>query len=75
MLQTSHSARVPSTRPMLTPEHAGRCLKAAYDRGAELRDERRILALDPFAAFDSLKRDGVNIQGLARVRGTDLGHD
>jgi len=60
---------------MLMPEHAGRCLKAALDCGAELRDERPILALDPFAAFDGLKRDGVNVHGLAGVRGTDLGHD
>jgi hypothetical protein len=60
---------------MLMPEHAGRCLKSAHDRGSELRDERPILALDPFAAFDGLKRDGVSIQGLAGVRGTGLGHD
>jgi len=40
-----------------------------------LRDERPILALDPIAAFDGLKRDGVNIKRVAGVRGTDLGHD
>jgi len=60
---------------MLMPEHAGRCLRPAQDRGPELRDERPILALDPLASFEGLKRDGVNIQGLAGVRGTDLGHD
>jgi len=59
---------------MLMPEHAGRCPKPAQDRGPELRDECPILALDPLAALDGLKRDDVGIDELAIARVTDGRH-
>jgi hypothetical protein len=61
--------------PVLLAEHAGRCLKPAQNCGPELRHECPILPLDPLAAFDGLKRDGIGIDELAIIPATGVGHD